>query len=250
MCGIAGIVKFDPRDQAEEERLVRMRDSIAHRGPDGQGLIIDGRVGLAHRRLAIVDVGAGGQPMCNEDGSIWIVFNGEIYNHADLRPGLEARGHVYRTRCDTESILHLYEEEGEGVVDGLHGMFAFAIWDSVRRRLLLARDRLGIKPIYYAMSDQELLFGSEIKAILASGTPRAHLNDAVLPELLATRFVSTDETLFRGIRKLQPGHVMTWSPEAGLRSRRYWQPPPPRDSMPLTVQAQAPAVRGLLESAV
>ena len=250
MCGIAGIVKFDPRDHAEEERLVRMRDSIAHRGPDGQGLIIDGRVGLAHRRLAIVDVGAGLQPMCNEDRSIWIVFNGEIYNHADLRPGLEARGHVYRTRCDTESILHLYEEEGEGVVDGLHGMFAFAIWDRPRQRLLLARDRLGIKPLYYARNGAELLFGSEIKALLASGAIRPRFNDEALPEFLANRFLATDETFFRGVHKLLPGHVLSWSPADGFRSRRYWRPPVPPKRRPPTIREEAPVVRGLLESAV
>src|SRR5262245_14439553 len=250
MCGIAGIVKFDPRDQAEEERLVRMRDSIAHRGPDGQGLIIDGRVGLAHRRLAIVDVGAGGQPMCNEDGSIWIVFNGEIYNHADLRPGLEARGHVYRTRCDTESILHLYEEEGEGVVDGLHGMFAFAIWYRRRQRLLLARDRLGIKPLYYARTGAELLFGSEIKALLASGAIRPRFNDEALPEFLANRFLATDETCFRGVHKLLPGHVLSWAPADGFRARRYWRPPTPPRRRPPTIRDEAPVVRRLLESAV
>src|SRR5262245_60255437 len=250
MCGIAGIVKFDLADRAEEDRLVRMRDTIAHRGPDGQGLVVDGPVGLAHRRLAIVDPGAGRQPMCNEDGSIWIVFNGEIYNHSDLRPGLEARGHVYRTRCDTETILHLYEEEGEGVVDGLHGMFAFAIWDRPRRRLLLARDRLGIKPLYYAQTDRELLFGSEIKALLASGAIRPRFNDEALPEFLANRFLATDETFFQGVRKLMPGHVLSWSPATGFRSRRYWRPPAPSRREVPTIREEAPTVRRLLESAV
>jgi asparagine synthase (glutamine-hydrolysing) len=267
MCGIAGIVKFDPREQAEEGRLLAMRDSIAHRGPDGQGLLLDGPVGLAHRRLAIVDVGAGRQPMCNEDGTVWIVFNGEIYNHADLRPGLEARGHTYRTRCDTETILHLYEEEGEGVVDGLHGMFAFAIWDRPRQRLLLARDRLGIKPLYYAKTDRELLFGSEIKAVLAAGGIRPVFDEAVLPEFLANRFVATDETFFRGVRKLMPGHVLSWTPSTGFRSRRYWRPPirlarpepvegRARSGQALsarhdpTIREEAPVVRRLLETAV
>ena len=250
MCGIAGILKFDPRDQAEEDRLVRMRDSIAHRGPDGQGLIVDGRVGLAHRRLAIVDVGAGRQPMCNEDGTIWVVFNGEIYNHAELRPGLEARGHCYRTRCDTETILHLYEEEGEGVVDGLHGMFAFAIWDRPKQRLLLARDRLGIKPLYYARTESELLFGSEIKALLASGAIRPQFNDEALPEFLANRFLATDETFFQGVQKLLPGHVMSWTPTIGFRSRRYWRPPVSTDRTSPTIREEAPVVRRLLESAV
>jgi asparagine synthase (glutamine-hydrolysing) len=188
--------------------------------------------------------------MCNEDGSIWIVFNGEIYNHADLRPGLEARGHVYRTRCDTETILHLYEEEGEGVVDGLHGMFAFAIWDRPRRRLLLARDRLGIKPLYYAQTDRELLFGSEIKALLASGAIRPRFNDEALPEFLANRFLATDETFFQGVRKLMPGHVLSWSPATGFRSRRYWRPPAPSRREVPTIREEAPKVRRLLESAV
>src|SRR5688572_6369744 len=127
MCGIAGILKFDPRDSVEPARLRRMGDVLAHRGPDGEGAIITGQAGLAHRRLAIIDVAAGQQPMCNEDGTIWIVFNGEIYNHAAIRADLEARGHQYRTRCDTETILHLYEDEGERAPERLHGMFAFAI---------------------------------------------------------------------------------------------------------------------------
>jgi asparagine synthase (glutamine-hydrolysing) len=182
MCGIAGILKFDPRQRVEEHRLLRMRDALSHRGPDGEGLMVDGPVGLAHRRLAIVDVDAGRQPMCNEDGSVFVVHNGEIYNHAQLRPGLEASGHRYRSRCDTETILHAYEEEGANAVKRLHGMFAFAIWDRSNRRLLLARDRLGIKPLYYACTDTELIFASEIKAVLAAGSIRPAFNEHVLPE--------------------------------------------------------------------
>src|SRR4030088_3290035 len=166
MCGIAGIVRFNPRDVVEEARLKRMRDVLRHRGPDGEGLWIDGPVGLAHRRLAIVDVAGGLQPMAGEDDRVWITYNGEIYNHAALRPGLEAKGHRYQTRSDTETIVHLYEEEAERCVEHLQGMFEFALWDTTRRRLLLARDRLGIKPLCYALTDRELLFASEIKAIL------------------------------------------------------------------------------------
>src|SRR6266545_4653378 len=169
MCGIVGIVNFNPRDTVDETVLKRMRDVLRHRGPDGEGLWIDGPVGLGHRRLSIVDVATGQQPMTNEDGSCWITYNGEIYNHASLRPDLVARGHRYSTRSDTETILHLYEEEGERCVERLQGMFAFALWDRGRSRLLLARDRLGIKPLYYAMTDRQLLFASEIKAILAVG---------------------------------------------------------------------------------
>jgi asparagine synthase (glutamine-hydrolysing) len=180
MCGIAGILRTDGREVVDAGRLERMRDVLRHRGPDGQGLFVDGPVGLVHRRLAIVDVAGGHQPMANEDGSVWITFNGEIYNHAALRPGLEEHGHVYRSRCDTETILHLYEEEGERCVERLQGMFAFAVWDRSRATLLLARDRLGIKPLYYAVSPHELVFASEIKALLAAGV-RPELDPDVLP---------------------------------------------------------------------
>src|SRR2546427_10734208 len=226
-----------------------MRDVLHHRGPDGEGLLIDGTVGLGMRRLAIVDVVGGHQPIANEDQTAWIVYNGEIYNHADLRPGLERRGHSYRTRSDTETLLHLYEEEGERCVERLRGMFAFALWDRREGRLLLARDRLGIKPLYYACSDRELLFASEIKAILAAGPLRAVLNDAVLPEFLATRFVAGEETFFRGVRKLLPGRTLTWSPQRGFRQRRYWHLPPPAPS-PLAFRDQADRLRARLEEAV
>ena len=169
MCGIVGIVSLDPGDGLDRARLERMRDALSHRGPDGEGLWLEGPVGLGHRRLAIIDVAGGAQPMANEDESVWLVHNGEIYNHAALRGELEARGHRFRTRCDSETILHLYEDEGERCVERLRGMFAFALWDRERQRLLLGRDRLGIKPLYYAQTEHELLFASEIKAILAAG---------------------------------------------------------------------------------
>src|SRR5216117_2249007 len=146
MCGIVGIVNLDPRETVDETLLKRMRDVLRHRGPDGEGLWAEGPVGLGHRRLAIIDVAAGQQPMANEDESCWIVYNGEIYNHASLRRRLEGDGHRYHTRSDTETILHLFEEEGDACVERLQGMFAFAIWDRKRGHLLLARDRLGIKP--------------------------------------------------------------------------------------------------------
>jgi asparagine synthase (glutamine-hydrolysing) len=250
MCGIVGIVKFDPRESVEEPRLKLMRDVLRHRGPDGEGLLIDGPVGLGHRRLAIVDVAGGHQPMANEDETAWIVYNGEIYNHAELRPGLEARGHRYRTRSDTETILHLYEEEGERCVERLRGMFAFALWDRARGRVVLARDRLGIKPLYYACTDQELLFGSEIKAVLAAGAIRAALNEAVLPEFLATRFVSGEETFFRGVRALRPGRTLSWSLADGLQERRYWRLPAETDEGPATFEERAGELRQRLTQAV
>jgi asparagine synthase (glutamine-hydrolysing) len=232
MCGIAGIVGFDPRHRVDAERLRRMRDALRHRGPDGEGVWMEGPVGLAHRRLAIVDVAGGAQPMSNEDGGVWVTCNGEIYNHAELRARLVARGHRFRTGSDTESIVHLYEEEGDGCVDRLRGMFAFALWDRERGRLLLARDRLGIKPLYYAATEGELLFASEIKAILAAGPIRPVLDTAVLPEFLATRFVAGEATFFRGVRKLLPGRTLAWSAAGGLRGRRYW-------SLPLEVREEA-----------
>src|SRR5437867_1970587 len=213
-----------------------MRDALRHRGPDDQGVWIAGPVGLATRRLSIIDVAGGHQPMANEDGSVWITYNGELYNHPVLRPQLEARGHRYQTRSDTETILHLYEEEGERCVEQLRGMFAFAIWDRGRRRLLLARDRLGIKPLYYALTDDELLFGSEIKAVLAAGSLKPRFNAAVLPEFLATRFVSGEETFFSGVRRLEPGRVLSWSEGEGLRQRRYWRLPARPDDTPATFE--------------
>src|SRR5256712_2459735 len=223
MCGIVGIVNVDPRETVDEACLKRMRDLLRHRGPDGDGIWIEGPVGLGHRRLAIVDVTGGHQPMANEAHTAWIVFNGEIYNHAALRPRLEAMGHRYRTRSDTETILHLYEEEGERCVERLQGMFAFAIWDSVRGRLLLARDRLGIKPLYYAWADEELLFASEIKAILAAGAAPPALNEATLPEFLPAGFTAGPETFFNGVRKLPPRRTLSWPPPGGFAEGRSWR---------------------------
>src|SRR5437870_5717097 len=251
MCGIVGIVKLNPWETVDEARLTRMRDVLRHRGPDGEGLWIEGPVGLGMRRLAIVDVLGGRQPMANEDGTVWIVYNGEVYNHADLRPGLEQRGHCYRTRSDTETILHLYEAEGERCVERLQGMFAFALWDRRRGRLLLARDRLGIKPLYYAWTDHELVFASEIKAILAGGSVRPALNEAIVPEFLATGFVAGEETFFRGVRKLLPGRTLSWSCADGPRQRRYWRlPVTTDDGAPGTLADCGREVRARLANAV
>jgi asparagine synthase (glutamine-hydrolysing) len=201
-----------------------MRDVLAHRGPDGAGLHADEHAALGHRRLSIVDLAAGAQPLANEDGSVWIVFNGEIYNHAELRGGLERDGHRYHTRCDTETIVHAYEQWGDDCVEQLRGMFAFAIWDAPRRKLLLARDRLGIKPLYWARHGDRLLFASEIKSILESGLVQARANESAIPELLGNRSLAGDETMFRGIFKLQPGHVMTFA-DGVASTRRYWDVP-------------------------
>src|SRR5947209_713803 len=223
MCGINGIaLSSRSRRQLDVRVLERMRDVITHRGPDDEGVFVDGRVGLGHRRLSIVDVAAGHQPMTNEDGSLHIIYNGEIYNHADFRESLEARGHVYRTHCDTETILHLYEEEGARCVGRLRGMFAFAIWDARRRELFIARDRLGVKPLYYVHADDgSLYFASEIKALLEARAVAPEINYAALPDYLANHATSGEETLFCGVRRLLPGHWMLWR-DGELKIEKYW----------------------------
>ena len=227
MCGIAGIVATDGLtrlDDSARARAVRMRDVITHRGPDEEGLYCDEAAALAHRRLSIVDLSTGQQPLANEDGSIRVVFNGEIYNHADVRRTLLAHGHRYRTKSDTETIVHAYEQWGDECVHRFRGMFAFALWDSPKRRLLLTRDRLGVKPLYWCRAGDVLLFGSEIKAILASGLVEARPNYAVLPEVLSTRYTAGSETLFSGIHKLMPGHQLVFE-DGSVSIRQYWDLP-------------------------
>jgi asparagine synthase (glutamine-hydrolysing) len=224
MCGIAGLVSRDGLGADARARAIAMRDILVHRGPDESGLAGDGRAILAHRRLSIVDLASGQQPLSNEDGTVWVSFNGEIYNHADARRELEAHGHVYRTRSDTETIVHAYEQWGDECVHRFRGMFAFAIWDAPKRRLLLVRDRLGIKPLYWTTAGDTLLFASEIKALLASGLVDPVANEAALPELLSTRSIAGPETLFRGINKLLPGHLLVFE-DGDVRVRQYWDVP-------------------------
>jgi asparagine synthase (glutamine-hydrolysing) len=203
-----------------------MRDVLRHRGPDDAGLFIEGPIGLAHRRLSIVDLATGHQPMSNGDGSIQIVYNGEIYDHAERRPELEARGYVFATRSDTEAIVHLYEEFGRRCVDYLRGMFAFAIWNRRERELFIARDRLGVKPLYYVHDDDgSLFFASEIKALLAAKAVRPQLNVPALPDYLANRATSGDATLFAGVRRLPPGHTLRWK-DGKIEVERYWDVDP------------------------
>jgi len=222
MCGIAGILEFERDMQADEAALRKMCRVMTHRGPDDDGFYRDGPVGLGMRRLSIVDLATGHQPISNEDGSLWIVFNGEIYNHAAEREQLIARGHEYRTHSDTETIIHLYEEYGRDCVQHLRGMFAFAIWDRKKRTIFIARDRLGIKPLYYRVTPERLLFGSEIKVLLAHGGVRAEFNRGVLPEYLAFGYLSGEETFYSGIRKLPSGHTMEIGSDGTLDIRQYW----------------------------
>ena len=252
MCGIAGIVAPDRLHPDDERRAIRMRDVITHRGPDEAGIFVDGQAALAHRRLSIVDLATGHQPLGNEDGTVQIVFNGEIYNHADIRARLEAEGHRYRTRSDTETIVHAYEQWGDASIEHLRGMFAFAIWDAPKRRLLLARDRLGVKPLYWTQVGGRLLFGSEIKAILASGLVPADANREALPELLGTRYLSGPETLFQGIHRLMPGHTLVFE-DGRVAIRSYWDVPAGRPAPGLDRLTDAQLVgrfRELLEEAV
>jgi asparagine synthase (glutamine-hydrolysing) len=222
MCGIAGVLEFGRDARADSAALRNMCQIMAHRGPDDDGFYTDGPAGIGMRRLSIVDLATGHQPISNEDGSLWIVFNGEIYNHLSLREQLIARGHSYRTHSDTETIIHLFEEYGRDCVQHLRGMFAFAIWDRNKKTLFIARDRLGIKPLYYQLTPERLLFGSEIKVILAHGGIRAEFNRAALPEFLAFGYLSGEETFYLGIRNLLPGHTMEIGLEGKPEIRQYW----------------------------
>ena len=252
MCGIAGLVAPGRLHADERERVATMRDVLRHRGPDDSGMFVDEHAALGHRRLSIVDLAAGHQPLANEDATVWIVFNGEIYNHASIRAELESAGHTYHTRSDTETIVHAYEQWGDACVDRLRGMFAFAIWDAPRRRLLLARDRLGIKPLYWTLADGRLLFGSEIKAILESGLVQARANSAAIPELLGTRYLSGTETLFTGIHRLLPGHTLVYE-DGAVAIRQYWDVPVGRGADDGAPESDAELVgrfRELLEESV
>jgi asparagine synthase (glutamine-hydrolysing) len=221
MCGICGQINSDRARPVDCEILERMNEAIRHRGPDSDGFYLKDNVGLAMRRLAIIDLVTGDQPMCNEDGSIWIVFNGEIYDHLEHRPQLEARGHVFRSQSDTEAILHLYEEYGPACVDHLRGMFAFAIWDENRRRLLLARDRLGQKPLYYAQHDGAFLFGSELKSLLQYPHLPREIDLEAIHHYLTLQYVPDPWTGFAGIHKLPPAHRLLWQ-DGQFQIETYW----------------------------
>jgi asparagine synthase (glutamine-hydrolysing) len=218
MCGIAGKVGAAPVNEAE---ILRMCDAIAHRGPDDWGTFVEGSIGLGMRRLSIVDLAGGHQPIANEDGTVVVVFNGELYNYPSLYQELVAKGHRFSTRTDTEVLVHLYEEHGEGLVARLRGMFAFALWDRSRRRLLLARDHFGQKPLFYTESAGRLTFASEIKALLADDPSLAELSPRALDQYLTMRFVHPPETFFARVRQLPPAHFMVWENNR-IRTERYW----------------------------
>src|SRR5712691_3077463 len=225
MCGICGVVSMSgaPVDAAA---LETMNETLFHRGPDSGGTVIRAGAGLAARRLAIIDLEGGDQPIANEDRSIWVVQNGEIYNYRELSEELRGQGHRLATRCDTETHVHLYEQYGPRYVGKLRGMFGVAIWDERHRRLLLARDRFGIKPLYYRVAGDELSFGSELKALLRQPGFSRELDLDALEAFLHAGSVPTPLTIFREARKLPPGHLLTWTPEEGVVVQRYARPAP------------------------
>jgi asparagine synthase (glutamine-hydrolysing) len=224
MCGIAGIVSADPAERIEPATIRRMCDAIVHRGPDDEGIFVKGNTGLGMRRLSIIDLSGGHQPVFNEDRTVWVVYNGEIYNFPELRRELEGRGHRFATHTDTEVIVHLYEEMGADCVQKLRGMFAFALWDQRHSRLLLVRDRLGKKPLHYAQIDGRLLFGSEIKALLTVAPELAETNREALLQYFYFGYIPDPLTAFLPIQKLPPGHLLEFE-EGKVRVRKYWDLP-------------------------
>jgi asparagine synthase (glutamine-hydrolysing) len=223
MCGIAGMFEPETTMSARERRevLKRMCDVIEHRGPDDEGFYVEGGVALGMRRLSIIDLFTGRQPISNEDGSVWIVFNGEIYNYREIRDELISRGHTFQTGSDTEVIVHLYEDEGEACVERLRGMFAFAIYDKRERKLFIARDRVGVKPLHYALTGGGIVFGSEIKSLLQHRAVNREINLEAVSDFFSFGYVPDPHSAFRGINKLPPGHTLTFK-DSRLTTRRYW----------------------------
>jgi asparagine synthase (glutamine-hydrolysing) len=250
MCGIAGVLYADSLKPVPSGVLKAMGQAIAHRGPDGEGFLSEPGLGLVHRRLSIIDIDGGAQPLGNEDGSIQVVFNGELYNFQGLRRRLESRGHTFRTHSDTEVLVHLYEENGPGLIEHLRGMFAFALWDKPNRRLLLARDRLGIKPLYVYRDSDKLVFGSELKAILAHPGVERSVDPEALEDYLALGMVPGRRAIFRRVEKLPPAHLLVVrADDLQAGPRRYWQLHLDPDSKPRFEEWQE-AVRAKLAESV
>lgn len=250
MCGIAGVFHTDG-SPVSLQLLQRMTAAVAHRGPDGEGHFADAGVGLGHRRLAIIDLSqAGRQPMGNEDGSVLIVYNGELYNYQKLRVELQAKGHHFQSRTDTEVVLHAYEEWGQDCLLRFNGHFAFAIWDGNRRKLFLARDRFGVKPLYYWFHDGRLLFGSEIKSILADARVPRRVSAEALGEYFTFQNILSDRTLFEGVRILPPGHSLTLAPNGEPVLEEYWDYQFPEQPLQISAEEAAEEVYRLFVNAV
>jgi asparagine synthase (glutamine-hydrolysing) len=247
VCGICGKLAFDRESRVSPELLKAMADSIQHRGPDDEGFYFSGQVGLGFRRLSIIDLGGGHQPLSNEDGSVWIVFNGEIYNYQHLRQLLLSKGHQFKTQSDTEVIVHLYEEFGESCVEKLRGMFAFAIWDDRRKSLFLARDRVGIKPLYYYSSDKSFIFGSEIKAILTDPEVKPQVVPEMIDRVLTFNYLPGEDTLLKNIHKLSAGSYI-FIKDGKISTKEYWDLQVPKSS--LSLPAAEEQLSALLEESV
>jgi asparagine synthase (glutamine-hydrolysing) len=248
MCGICGIVNFNEYDSVDRMVIGRMTQALAHRGPDDAGYFVEGQVGLGHRRLSIIDLSGGKQPIFNEDRSAVIVFNGEVYNYRDLAAELTTAGHTFTTRTDTETILHAYEEYGIECVQKLRGMFGFAIWDRGKQRLLLARDRLGVKPVYYYRDNHCLAFASEIKSLLEISSIPREVDPEAFDLYLSLRYVPGPKTMFKNIFRLQPGHVLV-ADGSGVRATKYWDVDYP-DTEPRTPEYLLERFHELLEESV
>ena len=249
MCGINGIYLRNPDRPVDQTEVVRLRDLMIHRGPDDSGVYVDRDLALGHRRLSIIDLSSGHQPMATPDQRYWIVYNGETYNYRALRRELEGRGCRFQTESDTEVVLNLYVEYGENCVSRMNGLFAFAIWDTHTRRLFIARDRLGIKPLYYADSDNGFVFGSEAKAVLASSYCRPAINQDAVYEYFLFRAVTGEQTLFSGIRSVPPGHYMTVS-EKTSSIVKYWDGSPDPHSVVRSEEEAEERLEDLLVDAV
>jgi asparagine synthase (glutamine-hydrolysing) len=249
MCGIVGKIAFRAEASPTSDEIRTMLQSISHRGPDGQGVYLRESIGLGHARLAIIDLNTGSQPMANEDETIWIVFNGEIYNYQELREDLLERGHVFRSKTDTEVIVHLYEEYGIVCVTRLRGMFAFAIWDSARNRLFLSRDRVGIKPLYYAQTKSGLFFASEFKALLATGQVPRQVNSSAFRKFLSFYYLPANETPLSAVFKLLPGHSMVVE-NGSTRHIKFWDLEFTTTRHQLTFEAAKAELHALLQESV
>ena len=249
MCGIAGQFNFQRREPVERETIVRMARSIAHRGPDDEGFFIAGPVGLGFRRLSIIDLAGGHQPMSDAEETVWIIFNGEIYNYRELRAELQSKGHQFRTNSDTEVIIHGYKEWGTDVFDRLNGMFGLAIWDVRNQRLVVARDAMGIKLVYYKIDDGTLTFGSEIRAILAAEDCRRRSIPSRLNLFLRFRYTPSPLTIFQGIRKLAPGTMLVVE-KGQCREERWYNYTPIPFSSPKKEKEAAHELLELYKGAV
>jgi len=238
MCGICGLYNFQNNAPVESETIKKMADSIVHRGPDDEGYYFSGSFGLGFRRLSIIDLQGGHQPMSDKDKSVWVVFNGEIYNFPDLKKELEGFGHVFRTRSDTEVIVHGYKQWGVEVLNRLNGMFGLAIWDERKRKLILARDRMGIKLVYYKIDSGRVSFGSEIRAVLAANGSRPEVDPVSLNLFLRYRYTPSPATIFQGIHKLAPGTMITFENGKSRLERWYNYKPTPFSPMPGIRQAK------------